>query len=260
MSLKLLLTFTIAVFELVSLNKVYANSCKSLLNTRVQPEVLVGTVSDPGAMTQSTYQGNGFLKHVNKRKQLERIVHQKIGVMAPGLERELSAIFGMGKRLRDVPMINQNRILEELERDSISRDLSFEAKSKLIRLIFQGFARPYMALLIARYLDEKENNSESIGQNVLEEIDTIVLYYTIEWAILALVKHRFNDLLESDKVDILAVIENPEILRRPGGFNYNRLNYGGAAPESLFLAFYYERENFIASTSFGLLLRRSIFD
>ena len=190
-------------------------------------------------------QVNALLKRsYEQRKSMEDRIHESIGTLSPPLERQLKQIFRFNNRFSKNQQI---KISRALSKDPIAKKLSDPSKSKLIRLVSKGYARPYMAFLIARYMEEKENRQGLLTHNVTYKIEYIVLSYTIEWTVKSLIKSRSSDLNDREKLDILKALRNPEIHKTYGGLKYKDLKYRNHY--NLFMSYFEERKRWIASTN-----------
>ena len=180
-----------------------------------------------------------------KRKSLEGTVHKSIGTLSPKLQQELDQIFRLENHQDSLFPRQQKKLLRLIEQDPIASRLDNMSKSKLIRLAFTGHARPYMALLIARYMNEKENSQGSLTPNILFSIEMIVTFYLIEWTSRSLIRHRLKDLNEKEKIEILNALSNPSQLRHRNGINYNSPS-GYTAFNSMFVSYFVARTDMLA--------------
>jgi len=222
-------------------NSVKAFSCVQLLNANFEDQAYT--------LLQNTH---------DRRKSLEEGVHRSNGQMTPSLENILNKIFNLRSTQLSIFPRNREQILNAIARDPIARRLSTASKSKMIRLVFHGHTRPYMAFLIARYMEESENRQGHLSRDLMFRIEMIVLLYTIEWTVRSLLKNRLNDLNEREKQEIINALRNPGRHRYPRGLNYNNPD-GRVGFESLFIGYLKEREAWLANTNI-FSLGDSIFE
>jgi hypothetical protein len=241
MNLKCWKLFILGLFILLKADLGFSQSCLELINSPFEQRV------------QLLLQ-----KRFDHRKALEDALHRSIGTLDQSLESQLNQIFRIYNRTPRLSKAKQLEITRAINRDPIASRLSNPSRAKLIRLVFRGYARPYMAFLIARYMEERENRLGLLTYDVMSKIEDTVLSYSIEWTVRTLMQNRLSDINEREKLEIISALKTPWLFEDPRGLTYNSSNYT-VGHESLFIGYLIERRAWIASVNM-LNLDGSIFE
>ncbi len=211
-ALPTLLTFTLTLWCLFlsPSTATAALQCSSLLSQTPQQELIEGIELEVNSLGEI-------------RKEREQAFHRSWGEASPRLSRLLDRLFGNDPD-SDINPLLLDQIRTAITADPVSQKFSRPSQDKLIWLVHKKYARPYMAFLIVRSMDQIIDKKEDpLNFESLRSIDRIVHSYILERALLI---SRREVLVHSDEQnlkDIRAYLSG-EMNYRLESINYDSPN------------------------------------
>lgn len=151
-----------------------------------------------------------------KRKALETEFFKIYGDITPALDKALYAVFEQPRR-RDLKV----RAVQALKNSPLTAKMHPESRAQILALVERRAVRPYMAVMIGRYMEHVEFKNGFFSDNALASLTEVVRLFVIERAlgethkVLISQKDRAN---EKEVFDFL----NGQVKYQPYGINYNR--------------------------------------
>lgn len=152
-----------------------------------------------------------------KRKTLETQIFRSFGDISPALDASLYRVFHEPSRIDF-----KRQALKDLQTSKQTSNMRPSTQIKMLSLIESRAVRPYMALLIGRYIEQVELGHGPFNEKTLENLVQIVNHYIVERALMdtqrSLITHKDQRILELEVMDFL----EGRVKYEPYKINYNQ--------------------------------------
>lgn len=182
---------------------------------------------------------NHRLKLETQRKALEEKIFKSYGNIPPTLEKSLYLIFHNPKR-RDL----KAQALKALKHSSLTSKMHLSTHIKILYLLQRQVVRPYMAVLIGRYIEQVEFKNEILSPSALQATTQVVASFITERALIEtqkLMRSNSSRELQLEVQDFL----NAKVSYQPHTLNYKKPR-GHLVLSNAVLGFIFTFEDIIA--------------
>ncbi|MCO5113353.1 MAG: hypothetical protein M9899_04165 [Bdellovibrionaceae bacterium] len=151
-----------------------------------------------------------------KRKALETEVFKSYGTLTPSLDKALYAVFERPQN----PNL-QVAAAKALKASPLTAKMNVTTRAKILSLVQRRAVRPYMAILIGRYIEQLEFKQGFFSDKALNSITEIVTLFITEKALIESQKTFLTHNDKANEKEILDFLEG-RVRYSPHSVNYNR--------------------------------------